>query len=287
MTRSLILLCLALCTLPLSATEESSLKERKGQFVLKTREKNLEVFTYRPANYKNGPLIVVLHGMNRNAENYREYAVPLGDRLGALIVAPHFDREQFPTEAYQRGGLTKNGNPQPEGQWTFQFISDLVAEIRQREKNPELPYYLIGHSAGGQFLTRMAAFAPQDAQRIIAGNPGSLLFPTREMPFQYGFGKLPDELSTDEAMKRYLAAPLTLFLGTSDTGEKNLDMSELAMRQGRNRIERGRACYEMAKTLAREKGWKFGWRLVEAEGVAHDAKKLFSHPTVEKAFAEN
>jgi cyanophycinase len=255
----------------------------KERFTLSTRGKTLPVFTYRPATYQNGPLVIVMHGMNRNAETYRDNAVPLGDRFKGLVVVPEFSQEQFPDDDYQKGGVTRKGGPRAERNWSFTFIDDLVAAVRQREGKPELPYYLIGHSAGGQFLNRLAAFHPGGAQRIIAANPGSLIFPTRDWSFHYGFGNLPLHWSDDAWLKRYLAAPLTLYLGTEDILPKNLDVSPEAMRQGATRIERGRACYAMAAALAKEKGWPFHWTLVEAPGVGHNSAAMFSHPQAEKA----
>ena len=37
----------------------------------------LEVFTYKPPTYQGGPLIVVFHGVQRNAEDYRNFAITL------------------------------------------------------------------------------------------------------------------------------------------------------------------------------------------------------------------
>jgi putative spermidine/putrescine transport system permease protein len=44
---------------------------------------------------------------------------------------------------------------------------------------------------------RMSAFQDTGAERIVAANPGTDLFPTRDMPFGWGFGKLPEALSND------------------------------------------------------------------------------------------
>lgn len=255
----------------------------KDRFTLGSRGKTMEVFTYRSAGYNNGPLLIVMHGMKRNAEVYRDNAMPLGDRFHGLVVAPEFSQEQFPDEDYQQGGVTRHGLPRAARNWSFLYIDDLVAAVRQREGKADLPYYLIGHSAGGQFLTRLAAFHPGSAERIIAANPGTLIFPTRDLAFHYGFGKLPQHWSDDAWLKRYLAAPLTLYLGTEDKLSKNLDVSPEAMLQGATRIERGRACFAMAAALAKEKGWPFHWTLVEAEGVGHSSADMFSHAQAEKA----
>ncbi len=268
---------------PLQAAGIELLPPGKSQFTLETRGKTLEVFTYRPEGFTDGPLFVVMHGMNRNPDTYRDAAVSLGDRFKALIVAPGFDLKQFPVEAYQRGGVTLDGKAQAKEKWTFQFVGDVLATVREREKRPDMPCYLIGHSAGGQFLNRLAAFLPGEATRIVSCNPGTLIFPTRDMPFQYGFGKLPGKWSDDEWIRKYLASPLTLFLGTADTDSKNLDQTAIAMSQGASRLERGRACYRMAKALAAERGWEFNWTLVEAEGVAHSSADIFAHPKAAEA----
>src|SRR6266436_638873 len=110
----------------------------------------IQVFTYKPEAYRDGPLIVVCHGMQRNADEYCEKARGLADRMGAFVVAPQFDLARFPIEAYQLGGVFKAGELQPPEAWTISMVPKLVDAVRRREGNPQLPCYLIGHSAGGQ-----------------------------------------------------------------------------------------------------------------------------------------
>lgn len=246
----------------------------------------LEVFTYKPANYAGGPLLLVFHGVGRNADEYRDFAATLGDRFGFLVVAPKFDRERFPLERYQRGGIVQGAQLQPREAWTYAMVPRIVAAVRQREGRSGLPFWVIGHSAGGQFVVRMVAMAgPLGASGVVAANPGSHLFPTRGQPFGYGFGELPDELSDDAAIRRYVEAPLVLYLGTADTDadHRSLDRDPEAMSQGASRYERGQNCFAAAEKLARERGWQFGWRKVEVPGVEHDAGKMFAAPEAEAA----
>jgi poly(3-hydroxybutyrate) depolymerase len=244
----------------------------------------ITLHTYKPPTYRGGPVLVVFHGVQRNAEDYRNFAITMAERFGVIVVAPHFDAERFPSARYQRGGLVVDGKAQPQDKWTYAIVPKLVAHVRQLEGKPELPYYLIGHSAGGQFLVRMAAFLPGDAVRIVAANPGSLLFPTRDQDFGYGFGGLPAELSSDEIMRRYLAAPLTLYQGTGDIHPSNsFDQSPAGMRQGPNRLARGRAAFEFARRLAQERGWEFNWRKVETPDIGHEAAFMFAAKDVEDA----
>jgi pimeloyl-ACP methyl ester carboxylesterase len=245
----------------------------------------ITLFTYKPPTYRKGPLLVVCHGVGRNAEDYRNFAITMAERFGAIVVAPLFDKERFPTARYQRGGLVgADGKAQQSEQWTYAVIPKIVAQVRALEARPTLPYYLIGHSAGGQFLVRLAAFLPGEAVRIVAANPGSHLFPVRDQDFGYGFGGLPAELSNDEVIRRYLAAPLTIYLGTDDIlPQPSFDDSAAAMRQGPNRLVRGRACFAAAERLARERGWAFNWRKVETPGVGHEAAFMFAAREVETA----
>jgi hypothetical protein len=48
------------------------------------------------------------------------------------------------------------------------------------------------------------------------------------------------------------------------------------MKQGANRLERGRACFAAAQKLAKERGWAFNWRKVETPGIGHDAAFMFA-----------
>jgi poly(3-hydroxybutyrate) depolymerase len=249
-------------------------------------EEPLEVFTYRPASYRGGPLILVFHGIGRNAEEYRNFAITLAERYGVIVAAPHFDRARFPGENYHQGGVLSDGEVRPVEEWTFSRLPPLIAELQVLAGDADLPYYILGHSAGGQFVARLAAMVgPLGAERLIAANPGSHLFPTRDFPYGYGFGGLPDELGSDEAIRRFLAAPLTVYLGTADNNpnHSSLDRSPTAMLQGSFRYVRGLNCFAAAEALAAERGWDFNWRKVEVEGVAHDAARMFAAAEAEEA----
>ncbi len=257
----------------------------KAEIEVTVHEKPILVFTYRPKTYTDGPLILVFHGILRNADEYRDHAVDLGDRYGALIAAPKFDDPRFPKPRYQFAGIVDDqGKAIPADQRTGAYISKIVAHIREREARPKLKYYLIGHSAGGQFLARTSAFVSTGATRIVAANPGTHLFPVKDAAYPLGFGKLPEELMSDAQLQHYLAQPLTIYLGSGDiVRDEYLDVKPENDRQGMTRFERGQNVFSSAKKMAMDKGWKFGWRLVVAEGVDHDHEKMFAHKACEQA----
>ncbi len=258
----------------------------------------LTFYSYKPGAAPGGPLIVAFHGSDRQSARVRDFLVPLAERHQATVVAPLMDEARFPRWRYQWAGViepvpgdathasTKSSRRyrlRDEAQWTSRLILALVNHIRRIERRPDMPFYLIGHSAGAQLVARLSAFTMHDARRIVLANPGSYLAPTRRRRFPYGFGGLPDSLTTDADLRRYLALPITIYVGTNDRRRSGLDKSSGAERQGSNRYERGQRIFEMARETAAGKGWPFGWRLVEAPGVGHNSQEMYAAPTANDA----
>jgi poly(3-hydroxybutyrate) depolymerase len=245
----------------------------------------ITVFTYKPKNYAGGPILLVFHGMSRTAEHYVHYAAPLADKRGLLVIAPLFDTNHFPGRVYNLGGVKVDGEVLPRAEWVYQRVPEIIKTVRERESKTDLPYYMIGHSAGAQFVMRYAALMPAGALRMVSANPGSDLFPRRDWDFGYGFGDLPPELSDDAAMQRYLAAPFTLYLGTADDDPNHpeLDRTAAGEREGKFRLERGRNCFAYAQKLAKDRGWTFNWRKVEVAGVAHEGGGMLEAKEAEDA----
>ena len=251
----------------------------------------VEVHAYKPAGYRGGPLLVSFHGLSRNVERYLAATKPVAERHGMLLVVPLFDRARFPYWRYQGLGITRQSRRittgpipvEPPEAWTSVLILGLIDEIRRLEDNPGLDYYLIGHSAGGQVANRFAAFGMHAAKRVVAANPSSYLAPTRSARFPYGFGALPQSLSNDELLRRYLAQPMTILAGTDDVLDRDLDVRPLAMEQGATRYERARNVFDMAQAAARARGWTFNWRLVEVPGVGHDVEAMYGGKPLDAA----
>jgi hypothetical protein len=63
-----------------------------------------QVFTYKPANYdKNtSPLVVIYHGIERNAEDFRDWGIPIANATGALVAVPYYDKDRWASPQPQR-----------------------------------------------------------------------------------------------------------------------------------------------------------------------------------------
>ena len=79
----------------------------KGRQTVDVNGTRLTVFTYRPA-CRDPSLLLVFHGIARNAADYRDYARALADRDCLLVVAPLLDKRAFPLWRYQRGGIVRD-----------------------------------------------------------------------------------------------------------------------------------------------------------------------------------
>ncbi len=245
----------------------------------------IPVFTYRPAGCSDRALLMVFHGVARDADHYRDYARPLADRNCLLVVAPRFDRRVFPSWRYQRGGIVdESGAVQNPRDWTGRLVLDLVDWVRRQEGRP-LTYSLLAHSAGSQFLDRVAAFVPTEAKRIVVANAGTYVLPSLAVDAPYGLGKVYAGADGEAQLRRYLEQPLTIYLGEGDSRDDERNDTPQARAQGTSRLQRGLNTFNAGKALAQARGWTFNWRLVELPGVGHNAREMFTAKQASDALA--
>jgi hypothetical protein len=253
----------------------------KGEIHLHLGKVKLKVFTYRPKDFdpKDGPMLWIFHGHARDPEHYRDAAGEVARHCKGIVLTPLFDEKQFPGDKYIHGNVLAKGKALPEREWTFSLVHKMIEEVRKMEDRPNMPYYLFGHSGGGQFVMRLMAFVELEPVEAVAANPGSLLFPATDMPYPYGFGQLPRELGGEKRIKAFLAARLTLYNGTADTDPKHpeLDRSVEAEKQGPHRLARAQNAFSVAQKVAKAEDWKCEWRHVEAPDVGHDGPKMLRH----------
>jgi len=255
-----------------------------GRRMVDVRGLRMEVFTYRP-QCAQPSLLMMFHGAQRDAEDYRDYARPIADRLCMLVLAPRFDRKRFPSWRYQRGGIVDDdGVVQSPRDFTGRLVLDLVDGARRQEGRP-LAYSLIAHSAGGQFLDRLVAFVPNEAKRVVIANPGTYVLPSLAVDAPYGLGNIYSDATGEDALCRYLQQPLTIYLGEADDQDDEQNNTAPARAQGASRHERGLNAFKAGQAAAQARGAAFNWRLVELPGVGHDAGKMFAAPQAVQALA--
>ena len=83
------------CALAAPAVIAAPIAPGNGQQTIDIAGTRMTVFTYRPADCSDPSLLLVFHGVARNARTYRDYARPLADRncllhvLATRAYSPH------------------------------------------------------------------------------------------------------------------------------------------------------------------------------------------------------
>lgn len=225
-----------------------------------------------PGGEPDAPVLVVLHGQGRNAQDYLAAMAPHAARHGAAVLAPEFDEANFPdSDNYNLGDVfDEAGRRRPQAAWSFEVVERAFDAFVKRAGSTQTRYSLFGHSAGAQFVHRFMLFMPATrVERAVAANAGWYTLPDRAEPFPYGLAGAGE---SDADLRAWLGKPLTILLGEED---ENIEGSGLrktpeAMRQGPHRLARGRAFFERGRAMAAELATPFRWDLRVAPGVAHD-----------------
>ncbi|WP_440958684.1 alpha/beta hydrolase [Oceanicaulis sp. LC35] len=226
----------------------------------------LRVFYVEPPEGRlpDAPVVIVMHGVNRNADEYRDNWIGLAEQYGLRIYAPEFTSADFPGAAfYNLGGV---GTDAPS---SYAAIEPLFAAIRARGSTAS-GYTLFGHSAGAQFVHRAVLF--EDMPHLIkaySANAGWYTLPDQNTDWPYGLAGVS---VTESQLAAWLQRPMTLLLGEADTDrrDRNLRRTPEALAQGPHRFARGMFFFEAARSEADRLQLPIGWRVVTVPGVAHD-----------------
>jgi poly(3-hydroxybutyrate) depolymerase len=232
----------------------------------------LTVWYYRPAGLSADDRVVfVMHGVNRNADAYRDAWVRHAQDQRFLLLVPDFSRALFPTtESYNFGEPVGNQRESS----SFAVIDRAFDQIAPMTPIRRKTYTLFGHSAGAQFVHRFLTYWPSErVEMAIVANAGAYVMPLESEAYPYGLGGRP---IGEAGLRALFARPMIVMLGEADIDPNHrfLPRAPGAMRQGAFRLERGKSYFETAKAEAARLGAPFAWRLITVPGVAHDQEKM-------------
>jgi CubicO group peptidase (beta-lactamase class C family) len=239
--------------------------------------RTITVHTYRPRSFaRSSPIVVVMHGRNRNGADYRDHWIAEADRRGFLVVAPEFDEAQYahPHEYNYGAMMNADGSPRPRAEWLFPVVDAIFEDARKRAVAERETYSLFGHSAGGQLVHRLATFSwSPKIERAVSANAGSYTLPLASEAFPFGVG---GTAFRDEEMRALLSRPLLVLLGDADVDPDHYQLPREpgAMKQGPHRFARGRHYIETGRREAERLGVPFGWKMATVPGVAHEAGRM-------------
>jgi hypothetical protein len=252
--------------------------------VINVLGETLEIYSYSPPGRVVKGVLFLFDGIHRNASGIRDKAISVADRNGLLLVAPRMDKVNFPKWRYNYAGVVGYGGLQQPRAWTGQLIQALIDLSLNRIEHELSQVCLFGHSAGAQLISRVCAYSPlSGVDAVIIANASSYVMPLLDEPVPFGFDEIFSKRRVLSKIKAYLAAPMTIYLGMEDTQDLYLSHSKFPMRQGKNRVERGRNLYRVGHKMSQLHDFKFNWRLVEIPGVGHSSRDMLDCENFGKA----
>ena len=243
--------------------------DKRGQ-----ADRPLDVYTYRPKRCDSKcPIVFVMHGVKRNGSQYRDDWELIADKYRILVVAPTFHQKLWPrAAAYNLGDLEAQSDRE---KWAYSAIEHLFDEVRDGHNG----YAIFGHSAGGQFVQRMALFRPDNRATVMAAaNPGWYTMPewrSDKAADSFPYSLVGSRVGVAE-LRQALGKRFILLAGEKDNDpdDENLNKSSGAMKQGETRVERAENFFKAATTAANDLGVKLAWEFVEVPETAHDGAAM-------------
>ncbi len=272
-------------------------------------------------------VVLVVHGDSRTACNQstdiQKAALAAGTLDTTLVVAPHFFADKDgsaipPATLYWSDSGWKSGDAsksapyaRPWAMSSFEAMDRLVRAVSDPRVFPGLARLTIaGHSAGGQFTNRYAAFTrvspaqyPGVDRRYVVANPSSYVYLTSERltptgwrgvtsaeakrcssydRYKYGMQRrnaYAGAVYATAAIAQYGASRVTYLVGAIDTSttDSSLDTSCAANWQGPQRRARAEAYFgHLGRVLGNGVYTRHTFALVP--DVGHTARGMFTSP---------
>ncbi len=269
-------------------------------------------------------LVIYIHGARRNGLDYYEWgekAVNAANKGNeTLFISPQFNSEKdledhkhdashlFWVKNNWRIGdesVSSEKRKMDETFSSFSLVDSLIARACNKKLFPSLKKItIIGHSAGGQFVSRYVGMTPLPKRlsgyifNFIVMNPSTYLYLDDRRPVQTdkgvtfvkpdtagcssfndyprGMDKLNPYASivgVDKIKQQFLKRDITYILGEKDVNmnDSSLDKTCEGNMQGRFRLERGQFYYEYIQLYSPKKKIH---QIAVVPDVAHDGDKM-------------
>ena len=242
-------------------------------------QKPINVFYNIPnGNRTNMPIVIVFHGEERNASEYRDIWINASNQYGFMVFAPEFNNVDFPGgSSYIIGNVYQDGNfptaqtLNNESVWTFSMIEPLFDLIKANSGSGANTYNMFGHSGGGQFVHRFVLLKPNARfDKAIAANSGWYTVPDGVANFPYGIMNSP---ITAISPNNYFSRKLFITVGRLDNNgsDPSLRHNTASDLQGLNRLDRANYFFSKSQIYSNTTQSTFNWQFHTVANSGHDA----------------
>lgn len=184
------------------------------------RRRPVRVWYHRPASWTpDAPVVFVMHGNGRNADEYHESWVAHAERHGFLLITPEFAEYYYGSSVYHQGNIIGDDGAMVDSlRWTFVTLERIWDDVRVRSGSRRDRYRLYGHSAGSQFVHRMLWMMPDARiEHAVPANAGWYTMPTLDEAYPYGLGGVADSGGLRARLAVVFGKRVTVLLGEADT----------------------------------------------------------------------
>lgn len=290
-SRLFVVLVLALGLLCANQSSADNFSSRSGKFSFEQWQgKSLDVHYQLPTELDdlnpNAPILFVMTGRKRNAEEYRDQWRDLAIKYGFIVLVPEFKWDDYPDEvSYDMGGTfrfedrlsvpaIKEMETVSEKQWAFSALEPLFDVARNDLKLSAKQYSLYGHSSGAGFVHRYLYYKPKARlDRVVAANGAWYLLPRADIDYPYGLeGSRINKQMLQTAFRRNF----TVMFGQNDLGPRRQyhANTEQANAQGPHVVSRAMSFMLMALVTAKQLDTTINWSMRSVPNVGHSNTKM-------------
>jgi len=275
------------CT-PKNSHEKPEINFGAGFFYYRDKtiadESAMRVFYYKPSDFTpDRPILFFMPGADRKVDHITKEAAESVEKYNLLLILPEYSEQLFPKiESYQYG----NVRTKPKEFWTY-YVNDRIFKLVKRiTGSQQKKYYIWGNSAGAQFVHRQLIVGAYNfVEKAFASNAGVYTMPSYSTdPYPFSLKGLD---LTDEDLRQIFSLNFFILLGEDDIiQDAYFLMSNAAMRQGSNRLERGKKFYSIAEREAQRLNINLNWKLITIPGCGHNPNDDMSLKVVNLIFGQ-
>lgn len=250
-------------------------------------------YTYAPTIVSDKTeILALIHGTpakEESAEDTAHYYIvnwlDFAKEHGYILIAPAFNQEDFSS----REGDHASGGYRGLFGRNIQADAWLLRLVKAHQIAfgiPARPFYLYGHSAGGQFVGRFLVTHPDQVKQAVITSAATYPQPNPDIAWPFGMGELNTDIEWDANTinhvdivpdkQKWLAAaqiPLTVIVGLNDTAE----LPAYPGQKGNNRFGIGQNWVLDMQKFAEENGLESRIKFEMIPGKGHSMTQLIPY----------